>query len=104
MNSNKVFFLASLAIFSGLFCVLSASAEVNPQVQTDSLSKEWRAYRNLRDVKVQKPAQQPKLLNGIDELTQRKHKYVEKLPIQLKGAVEEVSSRRYISKLRRVRS
>jgi len=75
------------SVMAGFFCVISAMAAAPHPAS-------MRAYKSLTTVELQK-ARQPKFQYGIGDLSKNESRYQEKLPLQLRGAIKTVSSRKY---------
>lgn len=96
MNTNKFILLFGATLIAGVLCVLSAVAEIAepadaiPTPQPQSL----RAYHSLTSVELSE-ARQPKFQNGMSDLSRSEARYKERLPVQLNGAIQKISARKY---------
>jgi len=84
MASNKNFVWIAASLLAGALCAFSAAAETHRP----------EAYEQLTAVQLQ-PGVAPQAVHGMDTLGSREDRHKERLPLQLRGAMEKVKKVEY---------
>ena len=91
MKNGTKLMLPTAMILSGLFCAISAMAEV---------AKPTEAYHSLTAVELA-PENAPRLQNGVGSLSTSESRYRERLPLQLRGPISNIKRAKYTPSNRR---
>lgn len=85
MNSNKYFLWIAAVLLTGAFCAYSAMADIAPPTAN---------YHGLTAVELA-PEQTPRLQNGVHHLSRNESRFKERLPLQLRGAMDKIKKAKY---------
>jgi len=93
---------ASKFLMTGLLISALSATAAMAEINAPTSVVENLEYLNLRAVELS-PLKSPVIQEGQSRLNNREERYAERLPLQLRGAMEKVKSRKYRPGIRTIK-